>query len=468
MIKLKYKPDPKWVDFYKGDWDIAVLIGGRGSGKTWNAGNFTALETFKNANYRTLVLRDVSSSISQSILQNIKSRFSTIMTKLDGAFDHVFEVQESQVKNKLTDSVNILTKGFRQSRAEQQADLKGFEDIDLALIEEAEDLRDEERVNTLLDTLRKEGHKVIIILNTPDLEHWIVKRYFNYANSEYEGFFQLIPKKLDRVCQVIVDYRDNPHLPDQTIKKYSDYNNPDNEKYNPDHYAGKILGLATENQNVLRKFNSQKVLTIKAVNPIETLDHVKIFRLPEPNQIYSLGVDPSSGLGKDFTALSLRGFYPDEQGKYKLYAQMKAKVDEETTVKLVLNLANWYSKAGRVLIVPESNFGSYVTTTIKNSYDQDLIYKRYIQDPTVAYDKLIGDFGFKTTSQNRDNIINEFATMFKINKLEILNKDEIDEMLNFVWNDEKKRYEALEPAHDDLLMSDFIAVAGFDYIRQYL
>jgi PBSX family phage terminase large subunit len=169
MIKLKYKPDPKWKDFYKGNWQTAILIGGRGSGKTWNAGNFTALETFKNPTYRTLVLRDVSSSISQSILQNIKGRISTILTKLEGSFDHVFEIQENQIKNKIHDLVNILTKGFRQSRVEQQADLKGFEDIDLALIEEAEDLRDVDRVNTLIDTLRKEGHKIIIILNTPDL-----------------------------------------------------------------------------------------------------------------------------------------------------------------------------------------------------------------------------------------------------------------------------------------------------------
>ena len=468
MIKLKYKPDPKWKDFYKGEWQTAILIGGRGSGKTWNAGNFTALETFKNPNYRTLVLRDVSSSISQSILQNIKGRFSTILTKLEGSFDHVFEIQENQIKNKIHDLVNILTKGFRQSRVEQQADLKGFEDIDLALIEEAEDLRDVDRVNTLIDTLRKEGHKVIIILNTPDLEHWIVKKYFDYELSEFGGFFKLIPKKLNNVCQVIVNYRDNPHLTPTKAKDYASYNDPTSENYNPDHYAGKILGLATENQNVLRKFNSKKVLAIKTVDPLEVLDQVKIFRMPEANQIYSFAIDPSSGLGKDYTAFTVRGFYPNKEGKYPLYAQMKAKVDEETTVRLALNLANWFGKFGKVLIAPESNFGSYVTTTIKNSYDQDLVYKRYYQDPTVAYDKLIGDFGFKTTSTNRDNIINEYVTMFKMDKLEILNKDETDEMLNFVWNDEKKRYEALEPAHDDLLFSDFICVAGFDYIRQYL
>ncbi len=335
MIKVKFKPDPKWVDFYKGDWTTAILIGGRGSAKTWNAGNFATLETFKNPDFRTLVLRDVSSSINQSILQNIKGRFSLLMQKLEGAFDHVFEIQENQIKNRITGNINILTKGFRQSRVEQQADLKGFEDIDLALIEEAEDLRDEERVNTLIDTLRKEGYKVIIILNTPDLEHWIVKRYFDYENSEYEGFFKLIPKQLKDVCQVIVDYRDNIHLPEQKRVSYANYANPENEKYNLEHYAGKILGLATESQNAMRKFNIQKVLTIETKNPVQVIDGVQIYASPEKGQIYSMGIDPSSGLGADWTAISLRGFYPDKiTGKHKIYAQMKAKLGERETARV--------------------------------------------------------------------------------------------------------------------------------------
>jgi len=179
MIKVKYKPSKAWKRFYQKDWDIAILIGGRGAGKTFEAGNYTTLEHLCNASFRTLLLRDVGLSISQSILQNIRNRFEKAISKAP-LLSTVYEVQTTGVKNITNDDQLIITKGFRKSRVEQKADLKGFEDIDLAILEEAEDIRDEDRVNSLLDTLRKEGHKVIIILNKPDLEHWIIKRYFNY------------------------------------------------------------------------------------------------------------------------------------------------------------------------------------------------------------------------------------------------------------------------------------------------
>jgi len=244
-IEISYTPDEIWKPFYQDDWDLAILIGGRGSAKTWNTGNRCALRTHENPNRRTLVLRDVASSIKQSILQNIKNRFAVINDKSGGQYSSVFETQENQIKNRVNDKLVIFTKGFRTSRVEQSADLKGFEDIDEAIIEEAEDLRDEERVNTLLDTLRKTDNKVIIILNTPDTNHWIVKRYFNLVASEYDGFFKLIPKKIDGVLQIYTDYRNNPHLDPKTRKKYDSYGDPNSHMYNIDYYAGKILGLAS-------------------------------------------------------------------------------------------------------------------------------------------------------------------------------------------------------------------------------
>lgn len=244
-IEIKYIPDEIWRDFYQDNWDLAILIGGRGSGKTWNTGNRTAIKTHANPNHRTLVLRDVATSIEQSILQNIKDRFTLINERSGDQYSKRFEVQESQIKNKVENKVILFTKGFRQSRVDQSGDMKGFEDIDEAILEEAEDLRDEERVNTLLDTLRKEGNKVIIILNTPDSKHWIVKRYFTLRPSEYEGYFYLVPKKIEGVLQVVVDFRDNPHLAPKTSKKYASYNDHSSHLYNPDYYAGKILGLAS-------------------------------------------------------------------------------------------------------------------------------------------------------------------------------------------------------------------------------
>lgn len=222
------------------------------------------------------------------------------------------------------------------------------------------------------------------------------------------------------------------------------------------------------------KFDINIVKNLKTQAPLQILDGVKIYRLPEQNQIYSLGIDPSSGLGKDWTCLTLRGFYPDENGKHKLYAQMKAKLGERETARVSVNLANWFNQTGKVLIVPEVNgLGRAVVNEIINIYDNDLIFKRFINDPTKQRDTLIPDFGWQTTGNNRDLIINNFAYSFADNKLEILNEEEKDEMKTFIYVQDDKdvnkgRYEAQEGANDDLLFSDMICFAGFDYIRKYL
>jgi phage terminase large subunit len=245
-MRIEYTPDELYAPLYQGSWDLAILIGGRGSGKSFNAGQYVTLRHFHNYKTKTLLLRDVSKSIKQSILENIKNKFEEINTQSSGFYSNIFQIQENGIKfiTKESSEDVVITKGFRKSRVEQSADLKGYEDIDIAILEEAEDLRDEERANQLFDTLRKEGHKVIIILNTPDVEHWIIKRYFDLEPSKYDEHYNIIPKKIEGVLQIFSTFEDNHHLPLKTKKKYRSYGDPKSPNYNPEYYASQILGLA--------------------------------------------------------------------------------------------------------------------------------------------------------------------------------------------------------------------------------
>jgi hypothetical protein len=274
----------------------------------------------------------------------------------------------------------------------------------------------------------------------------------------------LIPKKINRVCQVIVTYKDNEYLPIQTRNQYDSYNDPQSPNYNPSYYAGQILGYATEAQNIARKFDIDMLSSIKPKEPLQIIDQVKIFRKPEVNQIYSLGIDPSSGLGSDWTCLSMRNFYTG-----KIVAQMRAKVSERETARIAVNLANWYNDAGnKTYIACEINgLGRAVQNYIQDTYDENYIYKRYIQDPTKQYDTLIPDLGFQTTAKNRDLIINNFVYAFADGKVDMINQDEIEEAKTFVWNIQKNRYEAQDGSTDDLLFASFIGYACFEYIRKY-
>lgn len=212
------------------------------------------------------------------------------------------------------------------------------------------------------------------------------------------------------------------------------------------------------------KFDINQLKNIRPVDPIQIIDGVKIFKQPQANQIYSLGIDPSSGLGNDWSCISMRNFYTGQ-----LVAQMKAKTRERETARIAVNLANWYNAAGsKTYIACEINgLGRAVQNEIQDMYDTNYIYKRYIQDITKKFDVLIPDFGFQTTNKNRDLIINNFVHAFIDAKLDMVNTEEIEEAKVFVWNDQKSRYEAQEGYTDDILFSDFICFDNFNYIRQY-
>ena len=475
-MEINYKADKVWLPFYKGDWDLAILIGGRGSAKTWNAGNFCVLNTLQNLDYRSLVLRDVSSSINQSILQNIKSRFVEVDNQCGNIFKKHIDIQESQVKNS-NGEVMVLTKGFRTSRVEQTADLKGFEDIDLAIIEEAEDIRDEERANNLFDTLRKEGHKVIIILNTPDLEHWVIKRFFDYEKSDFDNYFTLKPKPIKGICQIITSYLDNKHLPEKTREKYASYGDKNSYNYKPSHYRKSILGLATEKQNLSRKFEINKLLNIIPTEPVQIVENVKIYKMPENGQIYSMGIDFAKGVGDkgDYSAISMRKYYKNEKGQNELVLQFKQRIGVRETARLAINLANHYnSKGGKVLLVPEINFEGVATMdTFLETYNPDWIYKRYSKDETKQGEILVPDYGWETNVATRPKMINDLSYAFLDEEIDMPNIDEIDEARNFIYvadkvNPSKGRYEAGPKSHDDLLFSDMICYQGFDYITKHV
>jgi len=470
LPKLNYTIDPIWESFYKGNWDEAVLIGGRGFGKSWHSANFITLQTLKDFNYRTLLARDVSSSIDQSILETVKTRFTEVDKQTKGWVSKIFEIQATQIKRKLSadrELVNLVTKGFRTSRIDQKTDLKGFENMNLAVLEEAQDIRDESRVNTLFDTFKTPGNKRIIMLNTPDLEHWVAKRYFDYefVAEGKQKYFKLIPKKLDRVCIINGTYLDNPYLDPQKAQEYANYNDPNHYKYNIDHYYSDILGYATEKQNLSRRFDLDRVKRIVTRPPIRVLEGTKQFKEITEGKTYSMGVDCSSGGGNDWTAITVREFSQN----YPVVFQMKAKTNEELTGLIIAGIAKYIlGMGGNIKIAIEINgLGIAVQNRARQLLDDKLFYRRFETNPTQHHGISRGDFGWQTNKSNRPVIISNWADLFNRDRIEVVNEEQKQEMTTLVWNEIKQRYEASEGANDDLLFSDFICLANFDFIARF-
>lgn len=193
---------------------------------------------------RCVILRDELTRIKESILNEIWARYDT--ANEDGVLDVYYSKNETELKERKTGNTLVYTKGFKASNNQKTAFMKGDSDIDLAIIEEAEDIRDEDKFNTFADSLRKKGVIIIIMLNTPDLGHWICKRYFTTKVIE-DGYFELVPKTdtIPGFFCIQTSYADNPYLPAHIISNYEGYGNPNHHLYNYHYYMTAIKGYAS-------------------------------------------------------------------------------------------------------------------------------------------------------------------------------------------------------------------------------
>jgi phage terminase large subunit len=244
---LKPNPYEKFRILYEGPPGIYICIGGRGGMKSYETAKWASVRLISDFHTRGVLIRDEATTVKNSILNDVKNRFQEIDTQVDGYFSQVYSLQEDRIKNKIYNHDAIFTIGIKDSSSYQSARLKSLSDVDFTIMEEAEDVRDEEKVFKLFDSIRKPNFKHIINLNVPDKNHWIIRRFFNLVESPFEGYYDIVPKKgLEDVHIIQTSYKDNKYLPDSIVKRYEQYGNPESEFYNPDYYYQAILGLVSE------------------------------------------------------------------------------------------------------------------------------------------------------------------------------------------------------------------------------
>jgi phage terminase large subunit len=258
--------------------NTVIAIGGRGGQKTYEVSKFLAFSATVRKK-RTVVLRDEKALIKESILAEIFARYDT--ANESGALDRLFDKNEHELKDKKTGETLIYTKGFRASTTQKKANLKGEANIDIAVIEEAEDIRDKTKFNTFADSIRKEGSIIMIILNTPDIQHWIVKQFFrlepvtledlpelkHITETDIDGYWKLVPKDIPGIVYILTSYEDNHHLAKHIIEKYRSYGDPDSHLYDLHYYLTAIKGFAS---------SGRKGQILKKVKPISLKEYLAL------------------------------------------------------------------------------------------------------------------------------------------------------------------------------------------------
>jgi hypothetical protein len=180
------------------------------------------------------------------------------------------------------------------------------------------------------------------------------------------------------------------------------------------------------------------------------LGPLNIWKHPEEGREYCIGIDTSTGLAKDYTVMQvITRSLPFEQ-----VAMFRAKWSVVETSAMANNLGHFYNKA---LVVVETNYpGNAIQDALVQTYQYPRNYQkedRMDENPHVST-----KFGFQTTEASKWMLIRQMEQAIKNEEIIIHDNTTIDELMQFVYVEDKTKTGAASGLNDDCVMSIMLAL----------
>jgi phage terminase large subunit len=240
-----------------------ICIGGRGTGRSFASSQYALVNLVGSKYFRCAIMRFVLGDIRNSIYQEIRDRIDEKEEEGELPKDSI-RIRENILSFDYGQN-RINGIGFRKSSSDQKSKLKSLASYNCIIIEEADEVAEED-FTQLDDSIRtaKGDIRIILLLNPPDKNHWIIKRWFNLIPSGIEGFYDYeLKKSVDDVSFIGGTYLNNiQNLNKKTIDNYERY-----KQINPDHYYNMIRGLVSEGARG-RIFKNWKIITNDEFNQL--------------------------------------------------------------------------------------------------------------------------------------------------------------------------------------------------------
>lgn len=169
---------------------------------------------------------------------------------------------------------------------------------------------------------------------------------------------------------------------------------------------------------------------------------MRVWRQPDPNRQYVMGVDTSLGRDRDFSAFQILDCY-DGQQVAEFYSN-RTPINE--FAEIIDREATLY---GTALVMPERNtIGENLIDWLFNIYEYENLWMEEGTDR----------IGYLTTAKNKEFILAKMEEFLRKGIVKINSKRTVNELLTFILDD-NNRAKADKGKHDDLIMS--LALASF-------
>lgn len=187
-----------------------------------------------------------------------------------------------------------------------------------------------------------------------------------------------------------------------------------------------------------------------------TTEFVNIYSEAEEGHKYILSCDPAKD-GRDYFALHVIDI---TKFPFKQVVCGKLQIDYLLMPEFIYDLANTYNTAFTII---ENNEGA--GQSIADTLKRDFEYENLYFDRDGKGDKFKKYPGFRTTPKSRNQLLETLKLLIENNKLEINDADTIFELQRFVLL--RKKFQAEDGFHDDLVMSLAIAFCLFNDINNF-
>jgi phage terminase large subunit len=282
-----------------------ILTGGRGSGKSF-AGNHLLHDLSFDADNVILHTRFTMTSAKISVIPELENAIE-MRNSLE-----FFNITNNQILNKLTNAA-INFKGLKTGSLQQTAQLKSVTNLNIWLLDEAEELCDENVFDDVDESIRRKGYEnlIILMLNTYRIthEHFIYQRFFQQKGLK-EGYNGVI----DNVLYIHTDYTDNiKNLSKSFLNIVNETKKNNYEKYKY-RYLGKFRKKA---EGVIFK-NWEFGLFDESLTYQYGLD----FGVIDPDALIKVAIDK-----KNKTIYCHELMYKTGQSSDELYSNVKRNID---------------------------------------------------------------------------------------------------------------------------------------------
>ena len=308
----------------------------------------------------------------------------------------------------------------------------------------------------------KDSKKRKVIENVQESEIEEIKKketVLDVVKNKYGTFDVQIDKPSNDMELITVDWREVPRydrkgnlIDPETFKQQ--VIDRQGLQYFLQAYACEFLGSSHTliSGDVLKEIESVKPKDRVFVQGTE--EFVKIYEEPLENHKYILSVDPAKD-GRDYFALHMIDV---TKFPFKQVASGRLQIDYLLMPNFLYDFANSYNTAFTI-IENNEGAGQSIADTLKRDFEYENLY----------YDRTGNKFktypGFRTTPKSRAQLLETLKLLIENKKLEICDSDTILELQRFILV--KKKFQAEEGFHDDLVMSLAIAFCLFNDIQNF-